>query len=281
LTCGTKVLLSVSRRTDIPAYFGRWFASRLDLGWVDVRNPYNQTIKRISLLPEDVLGYVFWSKNPAPFMDVLNRVLSFHLPVLYHVTVTGLPREIEPHIPDEDHVIRSIHELAARMSPGSITWRFDPTLPENGKRGERDLRDRFLRLSEKIGSSAGRVALSLVDPYRKIRKRMEGLTGWNREWSLGGARQFYDCNESDTCASGKAYWFTEPDLTSRMSPACIDRDLLAGQGIARTLLTQAATRKGCSCVKAVDLGTYDTCHGGCVYCYAVRSHHKLRPFPPF
>jgi len=273
------LLLSVSRRTDVPAYFGDWFSSRLERGWVDVRNPFNQSLKRISLLPEDVLGYVFWSKNPLPFNPVLDRILLSGPPVLYHVTITGLPREMEPHIPDESHVIRGMHELASRIPCSAITWRFDPTLPMHGKQGDTELRERFLRLSEKIGKVAGRVALSIVDPYRKIRKRMGRLTAWNTEWSLDSANKFYEWVQKETPFSGKAFWCAEPELPSQISSACIDREILIAQGVPADGLVRSATRPGCSCMKAVDIGAYDTCLGGCVYCYAVQSHEKVRPFP--
>lgn len=273
-----RLLVSASRRTDIPAYFGRWFSEALDRGWVDVPNPWNRTVRRVSLRTEDLLGFVFWSRNPRPFLPVLDRVIASGLPVLFHVTLTALPREIEPHIPDREWVVRGFRELALRLPPSALTWRFDPTLPLAGPRGQEELRDRFLSLSEELEGIAGRVALSLLDPYKKIRKRMEKATGVDRDWKETGAREFSSWIGESPFA-GRFYWCTEPALESAVPPACLDREILGALGIPSGLLPRAATRPGCLCAGAVDIGAYDTCHGGCLYCYAVRSHEKLQPMP--
>lgn len=57
------MILSVSRRTDIPNYYSEWFLDRLKEGYLYVRNPINiHQISKITLSPEVIDCIVFWTK---------------------------------------------------------------------------------------------------------------------------------------------------------------------------------------------------------------------------
>lgn len=102
------MILSVSRRTDIPACYGGWFYNRIRAGFVQVRNPYNpRQVSHINLKPEAVDCIVFWTKNPGlpargggqAFMDGLPLLDGMGYKYYFQFTVTSYNRTIEPGVP--------------------------------------------------------------------------------------------------------------------------------------------------------------------------------------
>ncbi|MHB1899494.1 MAG: DUF1848 domain-containing protein [Leptospirillum sp.] len=281
-------IISVSRRTDIPAFYGEWFERRLCDGFVDVPNPFNRKLRRVSLLHSDVYGYVFWSKNPEPFLPRLKKLLSKDARVVFHVTLTGLPSNVEQRIPPPDDVIASIVELSKLLPPGSIIWRFDPMLSPEGH-FRKEFRDRFLYLSERLAPFVDRVMVSLLDPMKKTRRNFpegdlwwpSGPGGMADHSSREEIQETLQWMQEETPVSGRVFLCTEPGEAGIVpSGACISRgdfDRVWGRpkGIPPGSPESAPTRPGCGCDRSIDIGVYDTCPGGCRYCYAVASQEKV------
>ena len=67
------MVLNVSGRTDIVAFYSDWFMNRIKEGFVDVRNPFNKKlVSRIYF--EDVDLILFCTKNPIPILDKIEKI---------------------------------------------------------------------------------------------------------------------------------------------------------------------------------------------------------------
>ena len=260
-------IVSASRRTDIPAFHAGWFADALAAGRASFRAPYTGKPVTVSLAREDVAAFVFWTRNPVPFLPVLSRLESAGYPSVFQFTLTGMPRGLEPSAPPTDEAVRAFRELSGRIGPERVLWRFDPIFP-----GEEPatLVARFDALSAALSGLSRRCTLSLAHPYRKsvratrdapgIWEHSEGLRETvERIRRIGENRGFAVVS----CCS--------PGLEERGVPpaACIDggllRRLYPGAGIPEG---STPTRTGCLCVPSRDIGEYRTCRHGCRYCYA-------------
>ena len=110
------MIVSASRRTDIPALYSDWLMNRLDEGFVLIPNPRNPNrLSRVALSPETVDCFVFWTKNPAPMLDRLDRFDAFGFPYYFQFTLTPYGRDIEPGLPDKNELIRTFSELSDRI----------------------------------------------------------------------------------------------------------------------------------------------------------------------
>ena len=120
------MILSVSRRTDIPNYYSDWFFNRVKAGFVNVRNPLNtHQISQIKITPDIVDCIVFWTKNPIPMMarlDELNRYQYY-----FQFTLTGYGNDVEKNLPDKKTVmIPAFRKLSQNIGKDKIIWRYDP-----------------------------------------------------------------------------------------------------------------------------------------------------------
>jgi hypothetical protein len=260
-------IVSVSRRTDIPAFLPGWFSSALDAGRATYRAPYTGKHATVSLAREDVAAFVFWTRNPAPFFPVLSRLETAGYPSIFHFTLTGLPKRLEPSVPDTAESVRSFRALSRMLGPDRVLWRFDPILP-----GEtpRRLLARFDALSASLSGLSRRCTVSIAHPYRKsVRATRDVPVIWERRDTLAeGIDRIRRMGENRgfsvvSCSS--------PELTGRGVPsaACVDGALL-GRLFPGTGMPDGArpTRPGCLCSPSRDIGEYRTCRHGCRYCYA-------------
>lgn len=121
-------VISVSRRTDIPAFYSEWFMNRVRDGYVRWVNPFSRLVHRISLRPEDVIAFVLWSKNYAPLLPYLDELDASGYRMLFHFTINGLPKAFEPRVPDAAEMVKCAHSLSRRYGPDPVLWRYDPVL---------------------------------------------------------------------------------------------------------------------------------------------------------
>lgn len=284
-------IISASRRTDIPAFYGEWFRNRLQAGWCDVHNPYSGQSYRVSLAPRDVLGWVFWSRNYAPFLDTLHTLHAEGQRFLCHFTINGLPRALEAHTPSSARAVETAHVLSSVFGVDVVQWRYDPILLTSITPPEWHLRN-FAALASRMAGATRRCLFSFPEMYQKAKRNLAALetTGGFRTWSIEAGdfqpetlaqlsheiasmarrngMQMYSCCGPE--------WVDEDGLI--LPAQCVDWPLL------RSLIPDAQdievpqkpTRKGCNCFKSIDIGRYHTCTHGCAYCYAVDSPEKAR-----
>ena len=122
------MIISASYKTDIPTFYGEWFQNRLAAGYCMMVNPYNRRAYRISLEPDQVDGFVFWSKNLGPFLDKLTIVSDRGYPFMIEYTVNEYPRSVEFSVVDSERSVQHIRFIAERYGPRAVVWRYDPIL---------------------------------------------------------------------------------------------------------------------------------------------------------
>ena len=173
------MIVSASYRTDIPAFYADWFAARLDAGWAAVASPYGGPPARVPLRGPTLDGFVFWTRNAAPFLGVLDRLRADGLPFVLQYTVTGYPRALEPHVPGRAAAVAAIHALAARFGPRVVVWRYDPVLLGAAQTPDWH-RATFAGLADQLAGAVDEVALSFVTFYAKTRRNLArcGAGGW-------------------------------------------------------------------------------------------------------
>ncbi len=281
------MIISASRRTDIPAWFSTWFMNRVREGFVWVRSPFKPgQIRRYSLRPEDVDVIVFWSKNPKPLMDYLDELDEAGYRYYFQFTLNDYPSVLEPNLPPLEERLETFKALSRRVGPSRVVWRWDPIVISSLTPVEHHL-EHFEKVADALQGYSERVAISLLDFYGKVAARLQRLTkeavitfryitddafrgelldlvGGIRSIAVQRGFHIYSCAET-------------VDLACVGVPrgACIDADL-----IGRLLGTRYEGRKDngqraqCLCTESVDIGAYNTCRHKCVYCYANSPHDE-------
>ncbi len=272
------MIISASYKTDIPAFYGEWFRHRRDAGFVDVRNVWNGKYFRVSLRDEDCGAFVYWTRNARPFGAELARTAETR-PLTVQYTITGSPRWLERAVPDPDHAAADLRDISARYGPDAAVWRYDPVLVTNDTPADWHI-ENFNRLADRLAGTTNEVVVSFAQIYRKTRRNLDrACEAGSYRWTdpgLGEKRELLA--ELDTRARARDMTLTlctQPDLVDEsIAPArCIDAGRLnrvaAFLGHERIDARTKGLRDGCLCAEARDIGAYDTCSHGCVYCYAV------------
>ena len=274
-------VISVSRRTDIPSFYTEWFMNRIRAGYARYRNPFGGKMYEVSLKPEDVIAFVFWSRNYGPMLPYLPHLDQLGYGGYFHFTITGFGNPLELRAPPTQKVIGVFKSLADRYSPEHVLWRFDPMILSNKTPSEYII-EKFGSLARQLSGYTERCYTSFVDFYNK--------TGRNLQILSKQGFCFYDPEIEEKVALtrqlaeiGKMY--------AIQIYACCESELLTVSGVKQAhcvdallihdlfpekfrKLKQTPTRKGCGCFASRDIGAYDTCIYGCLYCYANSSHQK-------
>ena len=276
------MIISASRRTDIPAFYAEWFMNRVRAGWCEVPNPFRPSVAtRISLAPEAVDAIAFWSKNPAPMLPRLDELDARGLRYYFLYTLNDYPAEIEPGVPPLSDRLEAFRALAGRVGPSRVVWRYDPIILSE-RMGAAWHLEAFSRLAGALAGRCERVIISFLDFYRKTARRLA------RVEADGGDRVLRDpfaLPEFEAFARGLAVAAARAGL--RVQSCAEDPRLLAagiepGKCIDDRLIQDlfgrvapgakdAGQRPACGCVRSKDIGVPDTCPHGCEYCYSTRS----------
>ena len=276
------MIVSASYRTDIPAFYGRWFRNRLETGFCEVANPYNGTVSAVDLSEGAVDGFVFWTRNAQPFRTALDTVAARGTPFVVHYTVTGYPRALEPSVVEPRRSIAEIRRIARRHGARTVIWRYDPVVCSTVTPPAWHRRT-FTALARALAGAVDEVVLSFVHIYDKTRRntdRAAARHGFAWTDPAGEAKRDLlgelasiarDCGlTASLCA--------QPDLLGPgLSPArCIDAHRLSDVAGRTIRARDAGNRPGCACAESRDIGAYDSCPHGCVYCYAVRRTDRAK-----
>jgi len=122
------MIISASRRTDIPAFYGDWFLNRLEAGYCKIVNPYNEKVSTVSIKREDVAGFVFWTKNLVPFTNKLETIRQMGYPFYVLYTINKYPEALEPNVVPAEHSIKCLKDVADKYGPRAAVWRYDPII---------------------------------------------------------------------------------------------------------------------------------------------------------
>ncbi len=270
------MIVSASYRSDIPAFYAEWFARRRAAGYCRVANPYGGAPYRVPLAGPEVEGFVFWTRNAAPFLPVLDSLAAEGLPFVVQYTVTGYPRALEPAVPPAERGVDLIRALAERYGRRSVVWRYDPVLITSLTDAAWH-QETFRRLAANLAGACDEVVLSFAQIYAKTRAnteraaRAQGFSWEDPEPEakcalLAGLAEIARASEIEPslCA--------QPELTGAgIRPArCIDAERLSAVAGRAITVRRKGNRPGCHCTESRDIGAYDSCPHGCVYCYAVR-----------
>jgi hypothetical protein len=168
------MIISASRRTDIPAFFSDWFMNRVREEYLFVRNPYNaKQIKRVSLSPDSVEAIVFWTRNPDKLIPHLAELDSRGHRYYFQYTITGFPRALERSVPRPQVAIETFLRLSDLIGPEKVIWRFDPILISSLVDTAEHERI-FAKIASALQGRAKRVVVSFADMYSKV-NRNEGI----------------------------------------------------------------------------------------------------------
>lgn len=272
------MILSASRRTDIPNYYSEWLARRFRAGFLCVRNPMNfRQVSRIALNPDVIDCIVFWTKNPAPMLPYLDEYRRYMY--YFQFTLTGYGKDIEPGLPDKRRIlIPAFCELADRIGRDRVIWRYDPIFLSDHYTLDYHVKA-FTRIAEALAGRTRRVVISFLDDYEKTKRNMQGINiqGLTKEKMRRLAHSFaviagrYGM-EIQTCA--EKIDLSEYGITHG---ACIDREYIEHLlGCRLRAGKDHGQRPECRCMESVEIGSYHTCRNGCRYCYANFSDGRVQ-----
>lgn len=288
------MIISASRRTDIPAFYSRWFINRIRAGFCEVPNPFNRgQVSHISLLPEDVDAIVFWTRNPRPLFPYLDELDARGYRYYFQYTLLGYPPEIDAQNPASQASLVTFRELAQRIGPRRVIWRYDPIVLSQATPPAYH-REAFASLAGSLEGYTGRSVISIMDDYPKIRGRLQEMARRGAQmlpvsiddsvhqgrvpgWLGDLLRDLAEIAQSHRMEMVSCAEETDLRLYGILPGMCVD-DLYIKSvfGIEVAHTKDPGQRRACGCVVSKDIGVYDTCLFGCVYCYATTSFARAR-----
>ena len=260
------MIISASRRTDIPAFYSEWFFNRLKEGYVLVPNPRNSgRLGRVELATKNVDCIVFWTKNPSAMLDKLWQLDSLGYFYYIQFTLTPYDKDIETGLLPKPQLLQAFRKMSKQIGAHRSVWRYDPIIVDLEHPVEWHT-ERFTEMCGSLQSYTERCFISFVDPYKSLSGKYSSLTndemiavasGFSEIASKHGITLYTCAEEIDLSGYGVEHG------------ACIDHNLIEkiiGQRI--TAKKDANQRAACCCIESVDIGAYGTCSHGCSYCYA-------------
>lgn len=259
------MILNVSGRTDIIAFYSQWFINRYKEGFVDVRNPFNQNmVSRIYF--NDVDAIMFCTKNPIPILPYLKEIDK---PIEFHVTITPYKNDIEPNVPFKKDITEAIKQVSNIIGKQHLSVRYDPIFISD-KYSLEYHKKAFEKLCSLLNGYINRIIISFIDEYKNVRKnqnilKMKEMTENDYKeigTSFSKSAKKYNI-VVHTCFEDKnlcEYGFTKGE--------CMSKELaykLTGKTYKKWT---ARKEKKCNCVEMVDIGVYNSCKHFCKYCYA-------------
>jgi hypothetical protein len=282
------MIVSVSRRCDIPRYRFEWFMGRLDAGFCEVTNPFNRNqIKRVSLVPaagrmnlddtaENVEAFVFWTRETENILAKTEELEKRGFRFYVMVSITGYPAELEPNMPVLSKVLANMKNLSQKIGQDRVIWRYDPVILTSVT-DEDFHRKNFDFLARELAGAVRRVIISIYDEYPAAKKRLElreklgelrmlevndslpQLLGSFAKSAQDAGMEIQSCAEKEDFSS-----------FGIKGGACIDSGLINKLWGIKAGGKDKNQRPNCLCCKSVDIGAYGTCAAHCVYCYSIR-----------
>ena len=282
------MILNTGCRTDIPAFFSEWFYNRVREGYVFVRNPYcPEQVTRYRISPDVVDVLCFCTKNPEPMMARLAELSAFQQ--FWFVTGTPYGPKIEPGVPNKWEVLKSVKALSHQIGRKRVAWRYDPIFLTDTYSIEYHLKS-FEKIAQELSGQVSFCVISFLDLYEKTKRNFPEAKEVGKSDQEFLTREFVRIGKQygipiRTCCENPDLEKCGADVTG-----CMTKEVLEQATGCRLQIPQKkkAVRDGCSCLLGSDIGMYNTCQHGCVYCYAnydkktvaenIRFHDPASPF---
>lgn len=270
------MIISAGMRTDIPAFFSDWFYNRIHEGFVCVRNPYYpEQVTRYRLTPDVVDCINFCTKNPQPMMARLDEIADFRQ--FWFVTITPYGREIEPQVPDMNQVIASFQRISAKIGVHAMSWRYDPIFISDKYSIDFHIQS-FEKMAAQLAGYTDQCVISFIDLYAKTRRNFPQAREVSMPDQLLLGKAFAEIGQKydiqiRSCCEGTALAPYGIDTSG-----CLTQSILE-HAIGESLLvpkSKKSQRTECNCLLGSDIGAYNSCSHGCVYCYANYNQELVR-----
>jgi hypothetical protein len=260
------MIINTGSRTDIPAFYSKWFLNRIDEGFVCTRNPYNDDIYRYPLDSKIIDCLCFCTKNPKPLFKNIDRLDDFNQ--FWFVTITPYGKDIEVNVPSFKKVIKSFKELSNHLGVNKVSWRYDPVFI-NEKYSLDFHVDKFEELACELSDYTNDCTISFIDLYSKVLRNFPEVKEVTLEEQLMIGEEFSKIADEynlkmKTCVEGtlldKFGFDSSGCMTQQVIEKAIGNNLMIPKGKYRI--------RECDCIFGRDIGAYNTCMHGCKYCYA-------------
>ena len=267
------MILSIDFRTDIPAFYNEWIVNRFKEGFLYFRNPaYPSTIHKVILDKKHIEGIIWCSKDYLPILHDLKDITD-KFPSIFHYTITGYDKDIEPNVPDLEQSIYTFNELSMRYGKDRVIWRFDPIFYCEDVEIWGTIQ-RFENICKQLHNYTDRVVVNFISPYEKVKRHMPNLklmSNYEKEACIINLLKI--CKQYNlklqTCGNGLQF----KDVEGIEVTGCLDEHALNIMGIYPNKQTKA-TQWGCLCYPNTSIGEYNTCLHKCKYCYASADFDK-------
>lgn len=266
------MILFVSGRCDIVAFYSDWFMKRLDAGFVDVRNPFNRNlVSRIYF--EDVDAILFCTKNPINFVD---KIKLINKPIIFHVTITPYKKDIEPNVGDKAKIIEAVKTISSIIGSENVYVRYDPIFLSD-KYDLKYHKRSFSHLTSLLDGYVKHIIVSFIDDYKNVRKNIGVLK--YRDFTSDDYKEIGEIFSKEAMRHGITVQTCFEDET------LVEYGFIKGECMSKKLAKKltgkdykkwtARKEKKCECVELVDIGVYNTCKHFCKYCYANYDEKKV------
>jgi hypothetical protein len=272
------MIISASYKTDIPAFYGQWFMNRLEAGYCRVVNPYSQQPFTVSLDKSYAEGFVFWTKNITPFFDNLQKVQNLDYPFIVQYTINNYPSILESRVIDYSMSIKNVKKISDTFGKRVCVWRYDTIIISEITPVSFHLSN-FESLCRELTGYVDEVVVSFVQLYKKTKINFEkNLTKEGIQYFEPSLQEKMDILkgllEIAMVFELQLTLCSQPEcLIDGVNEArCVDAKRISSIGGTRIDSKLKGARQECGCFESRDIGDYDTCPHGCIYCYAVKNH---------
>lgn len=264
------MILSVSRRTDIPAFYSEWFMERLRQKYVLVRNPFNiHSISRIPLSPENVDAIVFWTKNSKPIHKYLDEIDELGYKYYFQYTITPYKNDLEEKVQDKKEIVETFKKLSEKIGSEKVVLRYDPIIITNSYSIDYHIKA-FEKLCSYLKEYTHKVIISFIDYYNNTDKNLKNHNVYNisnNDMEII-AENFSSIAKDNGLIIESCAEQIDLERFGINHGKCIDNELIEKITGYKLSVGRDNQRNACGCIKCIDIGEYNTCMHKCLYCYA-------------
>lgn len=262
------MIINTGQRTDIPAFYSKWFINRIREGYVLVRNPYYPSLVTKFLLNPDVVDVIgFCTKNPRPMFKYLDELKPFGQ--FWYISITGFDKDIEPNVHSIDQVIEDFKFLSDKVGKNAIALRYTPIIINEKYTLQRHI-DTFEYITSKLEGYTSLAVFGFVDIYDKLKRNHPEIIDCDDSLKIIIAKEFLKIankHHMELRLCSKEKWLSSYGIDVNGCMRLEDYERAIGFSLTPTKKMEA--RKGyCSCYLSNDIGSYNSCLHLCSYCYA-------------